>query len=149
MKIILLKDVANIGKKGEIKEVNDGFAKNALIPKKLASIATSEIQAKVAKEAKEAEAKKQRAEQKLNNLKQDLAKRTFTIQVKVGDKGQIFGGAHEKDIISVINAKLNTNLDKNVIHLKHPLKEAGIHTVKIKLGHGIETETKINLEGKL
>lgn len=148
MKIILLKDIANIGKRGEIKEVNDGFAKNSLIPKKLAAIATVEIQTRVAKESREAEEKKQRAHQKLESLKQELQKRTFTIQVKVGDKGQIFGGAHEKDIISVINSKLNTNLDKSVIHLKHPLKEAGVHNVKIKLGHGIETETKINLEAK-
>lgn len=148
MKIILLKDIPKIGKRGEIKEVSDGYAKNYILAKGLGQLATQDIQAKIAKESKEAEAKKARQNQKLEDLKKELAKRTFTVEVKVGDKGQIFGGAHEKDIITVINAKLNTNFDKHSVELKHPLKELGIHTVKIKLGHGLVTETKINLEAK-
>lgn len=148
MKVILIKDVAKIGKKGEVKEVNDGFANNFLIAKGFGKIATKEIQAKLEKEAKEATAKADRQNEKMNELKRELEKRTFTVAVKVGDKGQIFGGAHEKDIIAAINAKLNTTLEKQNVHIEHPIKSIGQHKVKIKLGHGQEAITTINIEPK-
>lgn len=146
MKIILLKDVPKIGRKGEIKDVNDGYARNFLIAKKLGAIATAEIQVKIAKEAKEANERTARQASKIEELKRELAKRTFTVHVKVGDKGQIFGGAHEKDIITAINSKMGTDFDKHNIDLKHGLKTLGEHSVTIKLGHGLETQTKIKLE---
>ncbi len=146
MKIILLKDVAKIGRKGEIKEVSDGFAKNFLIAKKLATVATAEVQAKIAKETKEAKERDTRQASKMTELQSELQKRTFTVHVKTGDKGQIFGGAHEKDIVAAINAKMGTHFDKHTIQLKHPLKTLGEHTVTVKLGHGQETQTKIKLE---
>lgn len=146
MKIILLKDVAKIGRKGEIKDVNDGYARNFLIAKKLGAVATAEIQAKIAKEAREANERTARQASKIEDLKRELGKRTFTIHVKVGDKGQIFGGAHEKDIITAINAKMGTTFDKHSVDLKHGLKTLGEHSVTIKLGHGLETQTKIKLE---
>ena len=148
MRVILLKDVSKIGKKGEVKDVNDGFANNFLIAKGFAKVATAEIQAKLEKEAKEAMAKAGRQTEKVLELKKDLEKRTFTVSVKVGDKGQIFGGAHEKDIISAINTKLNTELEKQSVNIEHPIKAIGQHKVKIKLGHGQEAITTINIEAK-
>ncbi len=146
MKIILLKDVAKIGRKGEIKEVNDGYARNFLIAKKLGAVATAEIQAKIAKESKEANDRVARQASKIEEIKRELGKRTFTIHVKVGDKGQIFGGAHEKDIVTAINAKMNTTFDKHNVHIKQPLKTIGKHTVTIKLGQGLEAQTNISIE---
>lgn len=146
MKIILLKDIPKIGKKGHVSEVNDGYAKNFLIAKKLAAPATPEIQARVAKEAKEATDKHERSTAKLKELKAELEKRTFSIQVKMGDKGQIFGGAHDKDIIEVINKKLGSALDKHTVQLNRPIKNLGAHTVTLKLGSGITAQTTINIE---
>lgn len=146
MKIILLKDVPKIGRKGEIKDVNDGYARNFLIAKKLGAVATAEIQAKITKEAKEANERIARQASKIEELKRELAKRTFTVHVKVGDKGQIFGGAHEKDIVTAINSKMNTTFDKHSVHIKQPLKTIGKHTVTIKLGQGLEAQTNISIE---
>lgn len=146
MKIILLKDVPKIGRKGEIKDVNDGYARNFLIAKKLGAIVTAEVQAKIAKESKEAKDKVEKQASKMEELKKELAKRTFTVHVKVGDKGQIFGGAHEKDIVTAINAKMGTNFDKHNVSIKQPLKTIGKHTVLIKLGQGIESQTNIQIE---
>jgi large subunit ribosomal protein L9 len=146
MKVIFLKELPGQGKKGEIKEVNSGYANNFLIAKGFAAIATPEIQAKVNKENKEAANKKLREIEKLNKLKRDLEKRVFTVNVKVGDKGQIFSGVHEKDIVKVINSTLNTEIEKNQIHLENVIKQVGQHVVKVKLGPQILASVKINVE---
>ncbi len=98
MKVIYIKYDPGGGRRGEIKEVNEGFARNFLIKKGFAQAATPEIQAKIAKENKEADLKKQRESQKVKDLLAELEKRTFTVKIKVGNKGQIFSGVHDKDI---------------------------------------------------
>ncbi len=146
MKVIFVKELSGTAKKGEIKDVNNGYAQNFLIAKGYAQIATAEIQAKIVKEAKEAETKKLKEIEKLQALKLDLEKRVFTIKVKVGDKGQIFGSVHEKDISSSISSKLNYPLEKNQIAIENPIKQIGEHLVKIKLGGGISANVKIKVE---
>ncbi len=146
MKVILTKDVAKVGKRGEIKDVSDGYAKNLLLAKGLAVIVTSQIQSKLVKESKEASAKIARENEKLKNLKTELEKRTFRLQVKVGDKGQIFGGVHEKEIANAVNAKLNSSLEKSQFVVPHGLKDLGLHEITVKLGGGQTAKIKINLE---
>lgn len=146
MKIIFTKDCPGTAKKGEIKEVSSGFAANFLIPKRLAQVITPQMEAKIKKESKEAEEKKIRETRKMVGLKQDLEKRVFTLKVKVGEKGQIFGGIHEKDIAKVIGDKLNIVLDKNQIVISTAIKVLGEHQVKLKLAGNIVANVKINLE---
>lgn len=146
MKVIFVKDAAGTAKKGEIKEVSSGFAQNFLIPKGFAHVATAQIQAQMEKEAKEAEGKRQKELGKLQGLKSELEKRTFTVKVKVGEKGQVFGGVHEKDIAEVIGKKLNHSLEKNQIEISSAIKELGEHQIKVKLGQGITAEAKIKVE---
>lgn len=146
MKIILLKDVPGHGRKGEIKEINDGFAKNFFIAKKLGAVATTEIQAKVLKEKKEAESKKNKEIERTQKLKQDLEKRTFKLKVKVGEKGQVFSGVHEKDILKAINEDLGLELEKNQIDLPAVIKQIGQHQVRVKLSQGLNASLKIEIE---
>ena len=146
MKVILLKDVAGQGKRGEIKEVSSGFAENFLIKKGLVQVATADIQNKIAKDAKEAQNKKLKEIEKLQSLKTDLEKRTFTLKVKVGDKGQVFGGVHEKDIAAAISDKMNHPIEKSQIEISSAIKELGQHQVKVKLFGGIIANVKINVE---
>ncbi len=146
MKIIFVKDLSGHGKKGEIKEVSDGYAQNFLIAKGFASLATSEIQAKVLKEGKEAQTKKLKELEKLQAIKAELEKRIFMVKVKVGDKGQIFSGVHEKDVISSINSKMSFSLEKNQVELAGVIKSLGEHWVKVKLGPNNIANAKINVE---
>ena len=146
MKVIFTKDQPGGGKKGQIKEVNDGYAKNFLIAKGFAQIATPEIQAKVAKESKEAETKKLKEIEKLSAIKADLEKRTFTVKVKVGDKGQVFSGVHDKDIVSILNSKMSLSLQKNQVDLTKPIKELGEHKVKVKLAPGVQATINLHVE---
>jgi large subunit ribosomal protein L9 len=146
MKIIFLKELSGAGKRGEIKEVSDGYAKNFLIAKGFAQVATPDIIAKVEKEKKEAVAKNQKEIAKLQSLKFDLEKRTFTVKVKVGDKGQIFSGVHEKDVAKTVSDITKNNIEKNQVEISGVIKALGQHQVKIKLGPGVNASVKINVE---
>ncbi len=148
MKVIFTKDAPGHGKKGEIKEVASGFGENFLIAKGFAKIATPEIIAKVNKENKEAESKKLKEIEKLNNLKADLEKRVFTVTVKVGDKGQVFGGVHEKDIADVVSSKISTPIDRHQVEIVSSIKALGEHMAKVKLAQGIIANVKIKVEAK-
>ena len=146
MKVILLTDVPKIGRKGELKEVSDGLGKNMLLPKGLAVLATKEAQDKVAKEEKTHTEAKQKAIKKAQENKSELERRTFTVKVKTGDKGQIFGGVHEKDIAAAIYQKTKIELDKSGIDAHKSIKQLGEHIINIKLGQGVTAKVKINLE---
>lgn len=146
MKVILLQDIPKIGKRGEIKDVSDGFAKNMLIKKGLAAMATKDVQEKVAKESKEQTNKQAKLRKQLEEHKRELEKRTFTIKVKIGDKGQIFGGVHEKEIIDAVFQKTKIQLLKHQVESHKSIKAHGIHQIKIRLGRGVSAETKINIE---
>ncbi len=146
MKVIFLKDQTGGGRKGEIKDVSEGYAKNFLIAKGIAALASGELQAKVAKEQKEAEAKKKKKSDQAQQLKQELEKRVFTVKIKVGDKGQIFSGVHEKEIAAAINAKMSLEIEKNQVVLGKPIKDLGEHMVTVKLEGGITAKIKIKAE---
>ena len=146
MKVIFVKELSGTAKKGEIKDVSDGYAKNFLIAKGFAQIATAEIQGKIAKEAKEAEIKKLKEIEKLQGLKLDLEKRIFIVKVKVGDKGQVFGGVHEKDVAKVISDKTGGAVEKNQVEIPAAIKQLGDHQVKVKLAGGIIANVKIKVE---
>ncbi len=148
MKVIFVKDLSGTGKRGDIKDVSDGYAMNFLIAKGFAQAVTPEIQAKVTKEAKEAEIKKQKEIEKLRNLKTEIEKRTFTVKVKVGDKGQIFSGVHEKDIALAVNQKMGLALEKNQVALDKPIKELGAHKVILKLATGMSVNINLSVEAE-
>lgn len=146
MKVIFIKELSGTAKKGEIKDVSDGYAKNFLIAKGFAQVATADIQAQIAKEAKELEIKKLKEAEKLQALKQDLEKRSFTLKVKVGDKGQVFGGVHERDIAEAVAKKMSLLMDRSQVILDKPVKELGEHKAKLKLGSHILANINIKVE---
>lgn len=146
MKVILTTDVPKIGRKGEIKEVSAGYGTNFLIKKGLAKLATPEATSKLVKQQQELTEKKKRDLAKAEQIKAELEKRVFAVKVKTGDKGQIFGGVHEKDIANSIYQKTKISLDKSQIDAHKGIKQLGEHVVEIKLGQGIIAKAKINLE---
>lgn len=150
MKVLFIKDVPGGMKQGQIKEVADGYALNFLIPKGFAQVATAQVVAKVEKEAKEAEVKQQKALERLSQLKAEMEKREFAIKVKVGEKGQVFGGVHEKEVAKAVGEKMGIAVDKSQAEISAPIKELGAHQAKVKLGGGIIANIQIKLieEGK-
>jgi len=134
MKIILLKDIKNVGKKFDIKDVNDGHALNMLIPRGLAVPATPSAIKKVeADKAKIAGEMKVQHELLAQNIKA-IEATTLTISGKANDKGHLFAGIHAGEIVKQLHEQAHIELEPSFIQLEHPLKTVGEHMVSIKAG---------------
>ncbi len=146
MKIVLTKDVAGLGKQGSVHEVNNGYGNNFLIKKGLAKLATPDVLKKLEKEQAEATAKEARIRALLSQQKLELEKRTFTIIMKLGPKGQIFGGIKPADIVAAIKTKTKIELEKHQLDIPKDIKQPGKHTIEAKLGKGIIASVTISIE---
>lgn len=145
MKVVFIKDLAGTGRKGEVKEFNDGYARNFLILKGFAVAASEQMLSKLKNEANQLAAKKKKEEERFQKEKIELDKRTFTLLMKVGDKGQIFGSINEKDLIAKIREKTKFVIEKNQLVLPKHIKQLGEYQIEIKLGNGIVATPKIKL----
>ena len=142
MKIILLQDIDNLGKKYEIKEVADGYARNFLIPKGLAKPATKE-NLKWLESQKEIEVKKAEEElKKVEAVATNIDGQEIIILVKVGAEGQLFESITSQKIYEKLK-ELGFEIKKSQIDLPEPIKELGEYPVKIKFEHNLEAEIKI------
>jgi large subunit ribosomal protein L9 len=143
MKVVLLKDIENFGKEGEIKEVANGYARNFLLPKNLAELATpesiSKAEAKKTKGAEEAKMELEEA-QKLAEL---LEGRELFIKVKEKD-GKLFGSVNEKTIAKTFKDE-GLKINPLNIKLAEPIKEVGEYDVAINLDHGLEANIRVIL----
>jgi len=148
MKVLLLKNDKSLGKKGEIKEVKDGYAKNYLIPKRIAVIATKEALRMWEENQKILQEKEQKELEKLKNLKKSIESITLTIIHKVGANGSLFGSITNKEISQLLKEKYQIEIDKKNINLHPPIKQTGQFNIDIKLGYGLHAILKLNIEGK-
>ncbi len=133
MKVILLADVKALGKKGDVVEVSDGYARNMLLPKKLGVEATdknkNDLKLQKAHEEKVAAQKLAEAEA----MAADLDKIKITVTMKAGENGKVFGSVSSKEIAQAAKDQHNVELDKKKIQLEEPIKSFGEFTVPIKL----------------
>lgn len=145
MKVIYLKDLPGQARKNEIKEVNDGFATNFLLPKKIAAIATDTVIKRLENETRQRQVKQQKIIEKSNRIKSDLDKRTFNFEARVNDQKHVYGSVSQAEIAAAISKKLNIPIDKNQIDLPKHIKELGEYTVSVKLAGNIIANPKVNL----
>jgi large subunit ribosomal protein L9 len=142
VKVILLKDIENIGKKGDIKNVANGYARNFLFPKNLAKIATKEAIEELEKQ-KELEEKK--AEEELKAT-QEIVKKVDGLEiempVKVDEQGKLYGSINEVEISKILTDK-RFDIKKKQIKIPQPIKEIGEHQITILFDHNLEAEIKI------
>jgi len=142
MRVILLKDIENLGKKYEVKTVKAGYARNFLIPKGLAKLATPKT-LKWAKEQREKEIQKAEEElKKIQELASSIDGLELTFPVKIGQKDQLFESITRQKIWEKLKEQ-RFNIKKNQIELKEPIKELGEFPVKIHFDHNLEAEIRI------
>lgn len=148
MEVILLEDVKNVGKKGEVVKVNDGFGRNVLIKKKQAVEATgknlNDLKLKKANDEKIAAENLAAAKE----LGQKIEKAEITVAIKVGEGGKSFGSVSSKEIAEEVKKQLGFDVDKKKVQLKDAIKTVGTHEVKIKLHQQVITTLKVNVVGK-
>jgi len=142
MKIILLKDVEKLGKKGEVKNVADGYARNFLIPNKLAALATKSELAKLEKQ-KKIETEKAEEELKLyQKIASQIDGLEIEILVKVSEEDKLFGAVTTSQIAEKLKEK-NFEIKKEQIKLEEPIKEIGEYEVTVEFPHNLETKIKV------
>lgn len=144
MKVILLDNIKGVGKKDEVINASDGYARNYLFPKKLAIEATKDnlvkLKAKQDSNQHKKDLEKAKAIETANKLKDIVLK----IQVKAGDNGKIFGGVTSKEIAENLKLQYNIDIDKKKIVLKETIKVLGTVNVDIKLYEGVIANLKVN-----
>jgi len=145
MKVILTADIKGVGKKDEVINVSDGYARNYLFPKKLAVEAT-EGNLRVLQEKKTKEAEKKRQElMEAQELSKRLSQLTVEVAVKVGDNGKIFGSVTSKDIADALKKQHNIEIDKKKIELPEAIKIAGVYTVDVKVYPEVTAKLKVSI----
>lgn len=143
MKVILLEDVKALGKKGQIVNVSDGYARNLLLPKKLGVEATgknmNDLKLQKAHEDKVAQENLDAAKA----FAEELKDKQVTVEIKVGEGGRTFGSISAKEIAEAARAQLGYELDKKKLQLSAPIKELGTTMVPIKLHPKVTGELKV------
>ncbi|MDR5588341.1 MULTISPECIES: 50S ribosomal protein L9 [Clostridium] len=144
MKVILLQDVKKIGKKGEVIEASDGYARNFLFPRKLAQEAT-DSNMHILNNKKENERKKKLAEiEAAQKLAGELKGKEITIKTKIGESGKLFGAITSKDVAALIKTQYNVEIDKKKI-VMDTIKLSGNYDIEVKLYPEVSTKMKINI----
>ena len=147
MKVILTKDVATLGKSGEMKQVTDGYATNFLIPQKLAVPAAGGAYRAWQHDIASREDKRVRERADAEIAATRIASTTLTMGVKVGEGGKLYGSITTKDIADAL-ARRGIEIDRHKIDLEEPLKSLGTYKVAIKVYGGLSPEVTVVVEPK-
>ncbi len=143
MKVILLQDVKSLGKKGEIVNVNDGYARNFILPKKLGAEATpknlNDLKLRKNNEKKVARENLEAAKE----LAAELAAGKVELAIKVGEGGRTFGSVSGKEIAAAVKEQMKLEIDKKKIVLKENIKTLGTHIVNVKLHPEVTAELRV------
>lgn len=145
MQVILLKDVAKVGQKGEIKEVAGGYARNFLLVRGLAEVATEGAIAKVRQRKQEAERQKEKKMAMLERAFENLKGKQFSIKEKAGEKDTLFAGIDEERVAKILSDNGIAGVEASHIVLPEPIKKAGLYDIEVKFGD-LESEFKLKVQ---
>ena len=145
MKVILLQDVKTVGKKGEVVEVSDAYARNVLLKKGQGKEATGKNMNDLKLQKANAERVAQETLDATMKLAQEIKDRQIRIAVKTGEKGRVFGSVSSKEIAEEIKAQLGYEIDKKKIQLAAPIRELGVTIVPIKLHPKVNAQISVQV----
>ena len=146
MKVILLQDVKGKGKKGQMLEVSDGYARNYMLPRKIAIEATADAVNTMRMNDKAAQEKAARERAAALEIAKQLKTMTLTVTAKGGGSGRLFGSVTNQEIADALKAQSGIVLDKRKIVLSDPIKSVGTYTVTCKLGYEITAPLTVKIE---
>lgn len=146
MKVILLQDVKGKGKKGQMLEVSDGYARNFMLPRKLAVEATADAVNTMRMNDKAAAEKAAKERAEALEVSKQLRALTLTVFAKGGGAGRLFGSVTNQEIADALKEKAGITLDKRKIVIADPIKSVGTYTVQCKLGYEITAPLTVKIE---
>jgi len=133
MKVIFLKDVPRVGKRHDVKDVNDGYALNFLFPRRLAEMATPNAVTRLENRKNEVMIEKEMQEDLLLKNLESIKNKVVTISAKADEKGHLFSGIHEKEIVEAMRGEHRSEISEDVIELEKPIKEVGEFNISINV----------------
>ena len=146
MKVILLQDIKGKGKKGQMLEVSDGYARNYMLPRKLAMEATADAINTMRMNDKAAAEKAARERAEALETSKKLKELTLVVKAKGGGAGRLFGSVTNQEIADALKANTGIALDKRKIVIADPIKSVGTYTVQCKLGYEITAPLTVKIE---
>lgn len=145
MKVILLQDIRGKGKKGQLLEVSDGYARNYMLPRKLATEATPDAINTMRMNDKAAQERAARERAEATALAEKLRAMELTVTAKGGGSGRLFGSVTNQEIADALKAQTGIALDKRKIAIAEPIKNTGSYTVTCKLGYEITAALRVKI----
>lgn len=148
MKVVLRADVDNVGKKGDVLDVADGFGRNYLVPKGLALVASKGVAAQAAAMRRSRDLKDARDRESAEVVARDLVATVIRIPAKAGAEGRLFGSVTSADVVEAVQAQAGVELDRRRLHLAEPIKSLGTHQVPVKLHADVEFLVTVEVVGQ-
>lgn len=147
-KLLLLDDVDDLGRSGDVVSVKPGYARNFLLPQGFAVVADAHALRKQKKLQEERQLRAAQDKKEAESIATKLTElnATVTITVKVDHEGHMYGSVTAVDIVHLAREQLQLELEKRSILIKHPIKETGVHTIKLRLKEGIESNLTLKIE---
>jgi large subunit ribosomal protein L9 len=138
MRVILRTDVGDLGKRGDILDVADGYARNYLVPKGLAMKATDGATSQAAGMRRARDLRDAQDRAAAEDVATTLVPQVITVSARAGSEGKLFGSVTSADIVAAVEAQAGVTLDRRRVHLDEPIKSLGTHTVPVKLHADVE-----------
>jgi large subunit ribosomal protein L9 len=148
MKVVLTEEVQGLGQASQIKEVADGYARNYLLPKGLATIATpgaiKEVEQRQAAEKK----RQDKLDQEMSSIGKKLDGTTITVRSKVGEGGKLYGSITTQDIAEALEQQASQSVDRRRIEIDEPIRHVGSYKVPVKLSKNVTANVNLTVEGE-
>ena len=145
MRVVLRNDIDNLGKRGDIREVSDGYARNYLLPKGHAIVAGSGVDAQATAMRRARDRKDARDREAGESVARVLVPAVIRIPARAGAEGKLFGSVTAADVVEAVAAQTGIELDRRRLHLEEPIRSLGVHEVPVKLHADVEFRVTIDV----
>lgn len=149
MKVILRSDVTNVGTKGDVLDVSDGFARNYLVPRGLAMKASPGAMAQAASMRRARDVREARDRASAEEVATQLAPKVVTIRAKAGAEGRLFGSVTTADLVAAVEDQTGVVLDRRRVHLDEAIKTVGAHEVAVRLHADVELRLHVEVQAQV
>lgn len=148
MRVIFLADVPGSGQAGDVKEVRNGFARNHLLPKRLATVATHDQLQRLEAIRKAGEERRIKEEQDLTALAEQLSETTVNLTARVGPTGRFYGSVASQQIAAELARTTERDINRRMVHLGGAIQEPGDYRAEVRLPHGITAQINVSVQGR-
>lgn len=148
MRVVFLDDVDGVARAGDIKNVADGYARNFLLPRKLAAAATTASMQQAEKRAKQLAVEQEKLDAAAQEIAGGVSASPIVITVKAGDQGRLFGSVTASDIAEAVNERAGTSLGHRQVALSRPIRELGSYEVEVSLTRNVKTPVTVEVKSE-